>query len=89
MYSGAKIEDIEVFGKTGTAEKIVADEEGNLGYSKDQVVASFIGGAPFDQPKVTILVIVNNPKDAIFGNIVAAPWAKEIFLALDQYFSLK
>jgi len=89
LYSGAKIEDIEVFGKTGTAEKIVADEEGNLGYSKDQVVASFIGGAPFDQPKVTILVIVNNPKDAIFGNIVAAPWAKEIFLALDQYFSLK
>lgn len=89
LYSGAKIEDIEVFGKTGTAEKIVADEEGNLGYSKDQVVASFIGGAPYEQPKVTILVIVNNPKDAIFGNIVAAPWAKEIFLALDQYLSLK
>lgn len=86
--SAAYIEDIPVFGKTGTAQKIIIDENGNQRYSDDEFISSFIGGAPYTDPKITVLVIVNNPKDAIYGNTVAAPWAKEIFLEVEKYLSL-
>lgn len=87
-YSQAYIEDMEVFGKTGTAQKIIFDEEGKQKYSDDEFISSFIGGAPYSDPKITLMVIVNNPKDAFFGNVVAAPWAKEILLEMDKYYSL-
>jgi len=78
-----------VYGKTGTAQKIIKDENGKQKYSDDEFISSFIGGAPYQDPKVTVLVIINNPKDAIYGNVVAAPWAKEIILEMDKYLSLK
>ncbi|HCW73261.1 MAG TPA: hypothetical protein DHM90_05100 [Clostridiaceae bacterium] len=87
--SAGYIEDIAVYGKTGTAQKIIKDENGKQKYSDDEFISSFIGGAPYQDPKVTVLVIINNPKDAIYGNVVAAPWAKEIILEMDKYLSLK
>ncbi|WP_312649899.1 penicillin-binding transpeptidase domain-containing protein [Proteiniclasticum sp.] len=87
--SAGYIEDIAVYGKTGTAQKIIKDENGKQRYSDDEFISSFIGGAPYQDPKVTVLVIINNPKDAIYGNVVAAPWAKEIILEMDKYLSLK
>lgn len=86
--SSAYIEDIAVFGKTGTAQKIVKDENGKQSYSDDAFISSFIGGAPYTDPQVTVMVIINNPKDAIYGNVVAAPWAKAIILEMDKYLSL-
>lgn len=88
-YSQAYIEDMEVFGKTGTAQKIIYDENGKQKYSDDEFISSFIGGAPYSDPKITLMVIINNPKDAYFGNIVAAPWAKEILSEMDKYYSLR
>ena len=85
----AYIEGINVFGKTGTAQKIITDENGKQKYSDEEYISSFIGGAPYEDPKITVLVIVNNPKDEIFGSIVASPWAREIFLEVDQYLSLR
>lgn len=76
----AYIEGINVFGKTGTAQKIITDENGKQKYSDEEYISSFIGGAPYEDPKITVLVIVNNPKDEIFGSIVASPWAREFFL---------
>lgn len=87
--SSAYIEDIAVYGKTGTAQKIVKDENGKQSYSDDAFISSFIGGAPYTDPQVTVMVIINNPKDAIYGNVVAAPWAKAIILEMDKYLSLK
>jgi len=86
--SKAYSEEIEIFGKTGTAQKIVTDENGKNGYSDTEYIASFIGGAPASDPKVTVLVIVDYPKDYIFGGVVAAPIAKEIILEMDKYLSL-
>ena len=57
-------------GKTGTANKI--DPAG--GYSKTNYVASFVGMAPIDKPKLLISVMVDEPKGgSIFGAQVAAP----------------
>jgi cell division protein FtsI/penicillin-binding protein 2 len=56
-------------GKTGTAQKI--DASGS--YSKTHYIASFVGFAPVPQPAVTILVVIDEPKGAIYGTEVAAP----------------
>lgn len=85
----AYIDGINVFGKTGTAQKIVLDENGKQKYSDEEYISSFIGGAPYEDPKITVLVIVNNPKDEIYGSLVASPWAREIFLEVDQFLSLR
>lgn len=63
-----------VGGKTGTANKVL--ESG--GYAKDQFVSSFVGLAPIDNPVISVLVIVDNPKTQTYGSIVASPTAKNI-----------
>jgi cell division protein FtsI (penicillin-binding protein 3) len=56
-------------GKTGTAQKAVP----GAGYSKDRTVASFIGFAPAERPRVVIAVVVDEPKGKTYGAEVAAP----------------
>ena len=56
-------------GKTGTAQKAVP----GAGYSKDRYVASFIGFAPADRPRIVIAVVVDEPKGKTYGAEVAAP----------------
>ena len=55
-------------GKTGTAE--VAE---NGAYSETKYVASFIGFAPAQDPRLLVSVIVNQPQGEIYGGSVAAP----------------
>jgi cell division protein FtsI (penicillin-binding protein 3) len=55
-------------GKTGTAE--VAE---NGTYSKTKYVASFIGFAPAQDPRLLVAVIVDQPQGDIYGGSVAAP----------------
>ena len=55
-------------GKTGTAE--VAEDGG---YSETKFVASFIGFAPAQNPKLLAAVIVDQPQGEIYGGSVAAP----------------
>lgn len=65
----AKIDGYTVAGKTSTAQK--ANPAG--GYFEDQYYASFIGAVPADDPKLVILVSVDNPEGGHYGNEVAAP----------------
>lgn len=55
-------------GKTGTAQKVV---DGT--YSESQYVASFVGFAPADDPRLLVSVIVDDPKGDYYGGTVAAP----------------
>ena len=48
------------------------------GYSKDKYVASFVGFAPADKPKLLVSVMVDEPKGEIYGGQVAAPAWREI-----------
>lgn len=71
----AAIDGNLVAGKTGTSQK--ADPEtGN--YSTDRYVSSFIGFLPADDPRISIIVVVDEPKGEIYGGSVAAPIFKEI-----------
>jgi cell division protein FtsI (penicillin-binding protein 3) len=63
----ARLEGYEVAGKTGTAQK-----PGKGGYS-DEVIASFVGMVPADDPRLVVLVMVDEPKTERSGAKVAAP----------------
>ena len=65
----ARIEGYTVAGKTSTAQK--ANPEG--GYFEDQYYASFVGAVPAEEPRLVILVSVDNPEGGHYGNEVAAP----------------
>ncbi|MBN1533518.1 MAG: transpeptidase family protein [Spirochaetes bacterium] len=58
-----------VVGKTGTSRK--ADMRGG-GYT-DRVIASFVGIAPYEDPEVCIMVVVDDPADRQSGGEIAAP----------------
>ncbi len=73
--SGAAIPGYLLAGKTGTAEK--ADPVTG-GYSKTKFVASFVGFAPAQHPKLLTLVMVDEPQGDIYGGSVAAPAWRDI-----------
>jgi cell division protein FtsI/penicillin-binding protein 2 len=61
-------------GKTGTAQKVV---DGT--YSDSQFVASFVGFAPAQDPKLLVAVVVDDPtQGSYYGGTVAAPAFGEI-----------
>lgn len=69
----AKIPGMRVAGKTGTAQKIVG---GN--YSHSQFYATFVGFAPVDNPRLAVIVILDDPHPNHFGGTVCAPVFKEV-----------
>jgi cell division protein FtsI/penicillin-binding protein 2 len=64
----AAIPGYSVAGKTGTAQK-----PGPHGYEPGKYVATFIGMVPASNPRLVVLVTVDEPREAIFGGVVAAP----------------
>ena len=69
-----------VAGKTGTAQKA-----GRGGYSADRFVGSFAGYVPADDPRLVILVVIDEPHGQYYGGVVAAPVFKEIAEATLRY----
>lgn len=80
----ASIPDYNVAGKTGTAQIAL---EGH--YDPTNTNASFIGFFPAEDPKVTMLVIVNRPKSSIYGAETAAPIFFTIARDLIQYYNIE
>ncbi|RED65773.1 penicillin-binding transpeptidase domain-containing protein [Cohnella lupini] len=76
----AYIPGYRIAGKTGTAQKVVRNEEtGIMEYSKDRFVVSFIGYAPVENPKVVLYVVADEPQvDNAGGGSVAGPVFKDI-----------
>ncbi|MET3617351.1 stage V sporulation protein D (sporulation-specific penicillin-binding protein) [Peptoniphilus olsenii] len=68
----AAVPGYEVGGKSGTAN--IATPTGYL----DAFNSSFVGVAPLNDPKLTVLVVVNSSKKAILGGVVAAPVVSEV-----------
>ena len=68
----AKLKKWTVFGKTGTANIAKTNAKG---YSDDNYIASFIGGAPAEDPAIVVLVSIRKPNKDIgyTGGTVASP----------------
>ncbi len=63
----AAVPGYTVAGKTGTARKLVGGA-----YSKTKYVSSFVGFAPAEDPRVVVLVVLDEPTP-IYGGQTAAP----------------
>lgn len=70
----AAIDGYPVAGKTGTAQKV---DPVRGGYGRGRI-ASFAGFVPADDPRLVILVVIDEPKGRIYGGQVAAPAFREI-----------
>jgi len=81
----AALSGYDVAGKTGTAQKL----DPNTGrYSRTRTVASFVGFLPADDPQLTILVVVDEPKTDQWGGTVAAPVFQRIAAQAVQYLGI-
>jgi cell division protein FtsI (penicillin-binding protein 3) len=71
----ARLDGWTAAGKTGTAQKI----DPNTGrYSPTQLIASFSGFAPINEPALTILISLDSPVGQHEGGQVAAPVFKRV-----------
>ena len=64
----AKVEGYTVGGKTGTSQKIE-----NGAYSHSKFIGSFIGFAPVEDPRIVVVVMLDQPHPLYYGGVVAAP----------------
>ena len=71
--AAAAVSGYTVAGKTGTAAKPIPG-----GYSTTKYVASFVGVVPAKDPRLVVLVSIDEPRGAIWGGVVAAPAFAEI-----------
>lgn len=80
----AKIPNYNIAGKTGTAQIPVAGH-----YDPTNTNASFIGFFPAEDPKITMLVVINKPHSSIYGAETAAPTFFSIARDLIQKYNIE
>ena len=71
----SRLEGFRAAGKTGTAQKV---DTVNGGYFKTKYVSSFAGFVPASNPKLAIVVVIDDPKGQHYGGMIAAPVFKRI-----------
>ena len=79
--TGTFIEGYHIGGKTGTAEKVVGGK-----YGEGKYISSFVGMAPANDPKVTVMITVDEPSNGeYYASQVAVPYAKLLFTGIFDY----
>jgi stage V sporulation protein D (sporulation-specific penicillin-binding protein) len=83
----AYVPGYRVAGKTGTSEKLTVDGE---------YIASFVGCAPADDPKIAVLIVIDEPQGYVHGGgAIAAPVAGRVieetlkYMNIDPVYSAK
>lgn len=80
-------EGLNIGGKTGTAQ--VADPATGR-YAPGVYMSSFAGMAPISDPKITLLVTVDEPDSSnYYAGDVSAPVARELFKQIFNYIAIK
>jgi stage V sporulation protein D (sporulation-specific penicillin-binding protein) len=78
--SSGSVEGYRIGGKTATSEKL---PRGNGKY-----ISSFIGFAPADNPKVIMLLLIDEPEGTYYGGTVAAPVVADVFSNILPYLGI-
>ena len=81
------LDGYRVAAKTGTAQKVVDGK-----YAQDRYVVSIIGFAPADDPKIALLVVIDDPDiggDYRRGGDVSAPVFRDIMLKSLRYLGVE
>lgn len=76
----AYVAGFRIGGKTATSEK--------LPRSSNKYIASFLGFAPADDPKVIALVMIDEPEGIYYGGTIAAPVIGEVFSNILPYLGI-
>lgn len=80
----AFIEGYHIAGKTGTAKKA-----GVGGYVDGKYISTFVGMAPSDNPRITVMVSIDEPDPSnYYAGQISAPVAKQIFNDVFNYLAL-
>lgn len=79
--SKCAIEGYSIGGKTATSQKL---PRGNGKY-----IASFIGFAPVDEPKVVAMCLIDEPEGVYYGGTIAAPVIKDVFENILPYLEIE
>jgi len=82
----ADIDGFGVCGKTGTAQKIVP---GGRGYWEGHYISSFLGFAPYHDPRIAALVIVDDPEGNYWGGSVCGPVFSRVVEYSLRYLNVK
>jgi cell division protein FtsI/penicillin-binding protein 2 len=82
----AGLEDYDLAGKTGTAQKPNREEGG---YYQNKFLASFVGFGPVEDPELVVGVFFDDPKENKYGGTVAAPVFREIMKRSLRYLESK
>ena len=82
----AKVKGYRIAGKTGTAQKI---REDGIGYQEGRYIASFCGFAPVENPRLALLVMIDDPYGNFYGGQIAAPVAGRIFSQIFRYMRIE
>jgi len=71
----AALAQYQAAGKTGTAQK---SNRQRGGYDKDRYTASFVGFVPAIDPRILVVVVIDEPKKGFYGGVVSAPAFRRI-----------
>lgn len=82
----AKVRGYRIAGKTGTAQKV---NEGGLGYGEGRYIASFLGFGPVENPRIALLVMIDEPSGIFYGGQIAAPVASRILSQVFRYMKIE
>jgi len=80
--SKAAVPGYRVAGKTGTAQKI---DPKTGSYSSNLSVGSFVGYVPADDPRLAVVVVIDEPQTEAWGGVVAAPVFRRVAEQALQY----
>ncbi len=83
--SNAQVPGYHMAGKTGTAQKI---DPQHGGYLENEYIASFCGFGPTEDPRAICLVVLDTPRGAYYGGMVAAPVFKEAMTQIMRYLAV-
>lgn len=78
----AYVPGYRIAGKTGTSEKLSIK-------NRKLYIGSFCGFAPVDDPQVTCLIVIDEPKGATTGGKTAAPIAAEVLQNTLRYLNVE
>lgn len=78
-----RLKGYRIAGKTGTSQIPIAGH-----YDPNKTIASFIGFGPADDPKFSMLVVIDKPTTSIYGSETAAPIFFEIAKHILDYYKI-
>ncbi len=82
----ANVPGYKVAGKTGTSEKVDSKKEDGT----YEHIASFAGFAPYDDPEISVIIVIDAPQSAqYYGSEIATPVAYEVIEKTLEYMGVE